>query len=467
MARDVRLSAFVPVAAFSLPVPTGTPRRLAIAWTMLALASLILGGVLTVLIVLSRTPGIQQFIPWIDFFHTAIVVHVDLTVLVWFLACAGIFWSLNSTERGAAWGWGAFLLACAGTAIFTAAPFLGAGAPLMNNYIPVLQDPIFLLGLSVVGAGITLLILRSLAFAQPLLALNTGTGALRFGLYTGALAALASVAALGATYINIPPALDGPAFYEILFWGAGHTLQFTHTQIMVVAWLWLASVSGAAVPLSPRVVVALLALGFAPVLAVPFLYLAYDVGSGEHILGFTRLMEWGGGISALPLGVIVLAAIAKGRAVPADCRPERIALLCSIALFAAGGIIGYLISGVNVTIPAHYHGSIVAVTLAFMGVIYHLLPRLGFEVPSPRLARIQPLVYGGGQLLHVLGLAWSGGYGVQRKTAGAAQGLHNLPEVIGMGLMGLGGLIAVIGGLMFLVVAIRAILPAMGHKQTA
>ena len=87
------------------------------------------------------------------------------------------------------------------------------------------------------------------------------------------------------------------------------------------------------------------------------------------------------------------------------------------------------------------------------------LPRLGFRSPAGRMANWQPIVYGGGQLMHVLGLAWSGGYGVQRKTAGAAQGLDNIPEVIGMGMMGLGGLIAIIGGVMFLLVVFLAMRP--------
>jgi hypothetical protein len=55
--------------------------------------------------------------------------------------------------------------------------------------------------------------------------------------------------------------------------------------------------------------------------------------------------------------------------------------------------------------------------------------------------------------MHIVGLAWTGGYGVQRKTAGLAQGVDRLGEIAGMGLMGLGGLISVIGGLLFLIVA--------------
>ena len=108
-------------------------------------------------------------------------------------------------------------------------------------------------------------------------------------------------------------------------------------------------------------------------------------------------------------------------------------------------------------IPAHYHGCIVGVTLAFMGLAYHLLPKLGFAAPRSRLAAWQPWLYGGGQLAHIVGLVWSGGYGVERKVAGAAQVLRTPQEVAGMGLMGLGGLVAILGGLAFVIVVIGAL----------
>jgi cytochrome c oxidase subunit I len=123
-------------------------------------------------------------------------------------------------------------------------------------------------------------------------------------------------------------------------------------------------------------------------------------------------------------------------------------------------VIGFMISGSNVKVPAHYHGSIVGVTLAFMGVTYLLLPRMGFAAVPPRAATWQAWLYGAGQMLHITGLVWSGGYGVQRKVAGAEQGLDQIGKVAGMGLMGLGGLIAVIGGVMFLVIVLRALMGA-------
>ena len=100
--------------------------------------------------------------------------------------------------------------------------------------------------------------------------------------------------------------------------------------------------------------------------------------------------------------------------------------------------------------------AILPVTLALMGVVYMLLLKLGWSAPTGRLATLQPYLYGFGQLLHIAGLLWSGGYGVQRKVAGTEQVLRTASETFGMGLMGAGGLIAVIGGLMFVVIVARS-----------
>ena len=101
---------------------------------------------------------------------------------------------------------------------------------------------------------------------------------------------------------------------------------------------------------------------------------------------------------------------------------------------------------------------VVILAAPWLGLLaYYLLPRLGFGAVPPKLAFWQPIIYGAGQLMHIIGLAWTGGYGVQRKVAGAAQGVDRLGEVAGMGLMGLGGLVSVIGGLLFLIVAWKSI----------
>jgi len=105
--------------------------------------------------------------------------------------------------------------------------------------------------------------------------------------------------------------------------------------------------------------------------------------------------------------------------------------------------------------------------LAFMGMVYQALPRMGYASVSGKMATAQPYLYGGGQLLHIIGLVWSGGYGVQRKVAGADQVLRSASETAGMALMGLGGLVAIVGGLLFLVVVLRAMRRAHPLAESA
>jgi heme/copper-type cytochrome/quinol oxidase subunit 1 len=205
----------------------------------------------------------------------------------------------------------------------------------------------------------------------------------------------------------------------------------------------------------------LYALAVLPLLVVPLLYY-YPLDSPAHIVGFTALMRWAGKCT-IPLLLLLIAGLVR---CPPPARqeqlPMRAALLCALTLFCGGGVMGFMIQGSNTVIPAHYHGSIVGVTLAYMGIVYLVLPRLGYPLALPRAAQWQPYVYGIGQVMHITALAWSGGHGVKRKTVGALQGLDSWPEVIGMGLMGLGGLVAVTGGVMFLVVVLAA-LARRGH----
>jgi hypothetical protein len=436
-------------ALFVLPDPQHHARTLAAGWLKLGIFALLAAGIFSLLLVMSRTPGVQDVIPWLDFFHTALIVHVVLSVVVWFIAFAGVLWTANSSITHPWWDKTILAVAAMGTGLIVVSPFTGNGNPLLNNYVPILQQPVFLAGLCLFGIGFAWLVIRSLMVSGH----QTLAG---FGLYLSTVTAAMALLALLFTGANLPDSYSGQAFYELLFWGGGHTLQFTHTFVLVVAWLWLAEASGIEIRLAPRLAVWLFVLMLLPVLAVPYIYLQYDVASAEHQAAFTHLMQYGG-LTSLPWGLVVVFHLRfAGKVREPALRPLRNALYASIALFAAGGIIGFLIHGANVVIPAHYHGSIVGVTLAFMGLTYYLLPRLGFKPATSRWAAWQPYVYGGGQLMHIMGLAWSGGYGVQRKTAGAAQGLHDLPQILGMGMMGLGGLIAIIGGGIFVVVVLRA-----------
>lgn len=442
---------------YELAVPEGERRRLAASWLLLGVFALVGSGLFSVLLVAARAPFLAPLFPVADFFHVALVVHVDLSVLVWFVAFAGVLWTLSGTERMLGLAWAGFALAAIGAAVMALAPFAGEGRPVMANYVPVLDEPVFMFGLALFGMGFGATSLRALAAPAKIGIDLSAPGALRFGLNAAAVAAALSIVALAWSWYGVPGDLVGKAYYELLFWGPGHVVQFAWTLLMLVAWLWLASVSGARVPLSPRVAVLLFAIGLVSVFTTPVIYLAWELTAVEHQRMFTWLMRFGGGLAILPMALVVVVALLRAEAPDAGSRALRASLLASLLLFAAGGGIGFLIQGSDVRIPAHYHGAIVGITLAMMGLVYALLPRLGLGRPTEKLATWQPWVYGVGQLLHVVGLVWSGGYGVQRKVAGAAQVLRTPQETAGMALMGIGGMIAVAGGVLFLFVVFRAL----------
>lgn len=447
-------------ADYHLHISSDHVRKTTTAWLMLALASLVGAGVFSILLVLARTPAVQKITPFIDFFRIALVVHVDLSVLIWLLSIAGVLWSLSSSRDLPGWDRLSFWLAAAGTAIVIISPFAGAADPLMNNYVPLLRHPLFYAGLGLFTTGIGSHLLRSAVTRSGLRAAPDGTAALQFGSTLAAVTTAVAIAAFIASWVGTPQTMDGAVYFEFLFWGGGHVLQFTHTLLMMVAWVLLAHASCCRFELTPRLTLAFLVIMALPVITVPFLYIAHDIISPGHRLAFTELMKYGG-LSCLPLGLAVFVSLLKADKAAdlpgGEARYLRSALISSMGLFAVGGVLGFMITGLDIVIPAHYHGSTVGVTIAFMGLSYYLLPRLGFGELPPRMASLQPYLYGSGQLLHIIGLAWSGGYGVQRKTAGLAQGVDRLGEVAGMGLMGLGGLISVIGGFLFLVVCYKSI----------
>ena len=442
---------------YSLALPEPSKQKLTIGWLSLGLGSLIIAGIFSILLVLSRVPQAQHFIPWLDFFHTSIVIHVDMSVLIWFLSYGCLVWTITTKRLNSTVGWVALGFAAIGTIIIGASPFLGAGDPLMNNYVPVLRHPLFFSGLILFGIGVTLLVIAGLK--PDSFNIEDNESVLRIGSYTALLITAVAIISLFWAWLEIPRDTEDHGYFEYLFWGSGHTVQFAYTQLMLVSWLWLYASLGKQIAFSHKTIAAILILGALPVLLTPVIHTLYGSFSLEYREHFTTLMRLGGGIAALPIGLLVfIGLMKKGSPLSEEQKPINNAIIASILLFGAGGALGFMTHGVNTIIPAHYHGSIVGVTLAFMGLTYYLLPRLGFSAPVSKLARRQPYIYASGQFIHISALAIGGAMGIQRKTAGAAQGLDSVTAKAVMGIMGLGGLIAIIGGIIFLVVTIRCMM---------
>lgn len=443
---------------YILDVPTDYRRNLAVYWLWLAVLTLLGAGIFSVLLVLARTPVIGELIPFVDFFHTALVIHVDLSSLVWILSFASVLWSLNSRTIFPWFAKTIFTVVLIGTSIMMSSPLSGSTNALMSNYIPVLDDSFFLTGLGIFAVGIGLQVVFSMSSMFKVGETISGQGVIRFGLNCAAIGVFMALVAFMWSFIEVPQDLVNATYYEVLFWGGGHVLQFTYTLLMMVAWLWLSSSAGLSLPLSPRVALFLFAVGLISIFLTPLVYYAYDVTELQHRKMFTFLMSFGGSLAIFPLAIAVIHALFRNKPDTPEKLSAYTALITSLLLFGTGGIIGFLIEGNNVRIPAHYHGCIVGVTLALMGLTYQILPAMGFNKINFNLTRLQLWTYSSGQFLHIFGLVWSGGYGVERKVADAAQGFSSVGQIAGMGLMGSGGLLAAIGGFIFIIIVIKAMM---------
>lgn len=458
-----------------LLLPTNLPestRQKVRAWVWLAVGALAIAGIFSIIIAAARAPGTQALFPNPDFFRLALTVHVNLSVLVWLLAMAMVLLSLGTAQPNspsklcAALHHLSLSLAAAGCAGMALAPFFTQDAlPYLNNYVPMISGDWFWPGLLLFLGGIALTtITRTIGFARtpkPAAPLSpqyrlhyNATSAICITLLSAFICGYISLWLLNRGDARI--SLNEGDYYEHLFWPMGHLLQFTYTQCMLMGWLVLAGAAGVKIPTRDTAFInAAFLLNILATLVMPFVLATLDPLGAEYMLYFTAHMQWLGGIAPLLVAGILLR----------QWWPQRIRmkphagtryLLWSLLLFGVGGLWAAHITEINTVVPAHYHGSIVGVTLALMGYAVLLLPSLGYADASQwRITRWQPVLYGGGQLLHIIGLGWSGGYGALRKTPGA---MESMEGKIAMGVMGLGGLIAVIGGVLFIIIMVRAFL---------
>ena len=109
-------------------------------WLYLALASLVIPGITAILLVLLRTISIDAAAGWGDLFRAALVIHVDLSVFVWFISIGGILWTIDGgssrlpQKRAALW------MIAIGSTTISISPLFGNAQSILNNYIPVIDN---------------------------------------------------------------------------------------------------------------------------------------------------------------------------------------------------------------------------------------------------------------------------------------------------------------------------------------
>lgn len=409
-------------------------------WLFLAVSALGVAGAYSVMLVLLRTPLFAEFVPSANFFRSSLVVHVDMSVLVWFFAVQlGLISHYINNEYLLKT---CLILAVAGALTIAVSP-LFLGLPLINNYVPILQNFAFAFGLALFACAV--LVCNIYAAISMLVQIRSCSDhrfmyALSSSLLTIFAAISIYISYIKLRQVNYVADFGVQDYFERLFWGGGHIMQFIFLQLVQFAWIRLYErINGTTLKESKFLTI--LAL-FNLVVTAPLLLIDMDVASAEYILLYTEHMRYFAGIAPTILAGYLLIKIRPVR----YAEFEFAAFTGSMILFFSGGVISFFITDHSTIIPAHYHGSIVGITIALKGLIYIFLIQYRFSLIRNKLAILVPYLYSGGQFIHILGLAISGGYGALRKAPGVALA----PQAkIALAFMGGGGLIALIGGLLF------------------
>ncbi len=438
-------------------------------WFILSVSALLIAGFLSLSFIIGRAPVLSSFITDPMWIKRVLIVHVDLALLIFIYGFfCGLFLLIPSESKSSQKPVLAAIVAISAMVILLSTIFIPSASPILSNYIPVLDHPVFVSGLLLFGAAVVLVLLSGRLFMghQKLKNANAsifpteavpGLQASAFILIVSALTFLAS---WWLTYSN----LSAHTFYELAIWGGGHQLQFANSAIMASVWLILGHKLLGKSIMSYKLSLFWFAVFALPIIVSPLL-LMEGTSSPLYLGGFTTYMRWGIFPVISVLMVIITTKLAQAKAkgdLPKALskNPYFTGLTVSLSFMVIGFILGSLIRGSNTLIPAHYHATLGAITVAFTTITYYLLDRFGNPFPSKKTekwAAYQPLIFGVGQLMFVFGFAYAGSYGLARKAFGPEQNIESVQAFIGLAVAGTGGLIAITGGFIFLWVIISCL----------
>lgn len=429
--------------------------------------------------------GLNALIFWIIFFEVAILYFASSTLLRTRLAAPR-------------WAWLGFALMIIGWITNNVAVLQGNSSVMMTSYAPMQAAPHFYLGLILFAVGALIacfVFLGTLVIARDDRTYEGSIPLVTFGALTACIIAIFTIAS--GAIILIPTFLWSIGYinhidaemYRVIWWGMGHSSQQINVAAHVSVWYLLVGVLFGARPMSEKV------SRMAFLLYILFLQLA----SAHHILVDPGISsEWKIFNTSYAMYLAVLASMIHGLTVPGSMEvaqrrkgltkgmfewlrkapwgnPVFSGFFFSLVIFGfIGGITGVvmgteqinLIIHNTIYVPAHFHATVaVGTTLAFMALTYLLIPVLfRRQVFLPRVAKWQPYVFASGMTLMILFMLGAGTLGVARRhwdmdfTGALLNFEYPGTAYTMMAVAGVGGVLAVLGGAMFLLVTVGSLL---------
>jgi cytochrome c oxidase subunit 1 len=467
-----------------------------------AVVALLVGGILAIGVVLTRWPavhwlaadtfymvltahGIDMLIFWIIFFEVAVLYFCSSTLLRCRLATPKFAWL-------------AFVLMLVGAVMNNVAVFQGGSSVMMTSYVPMMASPFFYLGLILFAVGALIacfVFLGTLVVAKRDKTYQGSVPLVTFGAITAAIIAVFTIASgaiiLIPTFllsVGVINAVD-PLIYRTIWWAFGHSSQQINVAAHISIWYAVAAIAFGAKPMSERVsrgafLLYILFLQLASahhLLADPGVSTAWKVVNTSYFMYFAVLASMIHGLT-IP-GAIEVAQRAKGynnglfewlRKAPWS-NPVWSGVFISLIGFGfLGGISGVMMGTEQlnmiihntVYVPGHFHATVVVgTTLSFMALTYFLIPVLfRREMINPGLAKYQPYMFGLSMYFFCLVMMGAGTLGVSRRhwdmSFGGAAMAYEWPGAayLMMGLVGVAGIAAILGGAIYIYITVGSIL---------
>lgn len=471
--------------------------RLFYVHAVTAVVALLTGGVMALLIGLTRWPAVH-LLP-ADLFYRFITAHGINMLIFWivFFEMAGLIFASTAvlgSRLPAVWfGWLNYALMLVGALLTNYMIFTGQADVMFTSYPPLKANPNYYLGIILFAVGAllacfhfmaTLVIAKKEGYHKGSYPLFT------FGILVAVILAIFTLLAGAATYIptwlwamGFLDSID-PSLYRLGFWGFGHAAQQINLAAMVSIWYLIGTLSVGAVPINEKFsrgafLLYLLGINVASVhhlLVDPGLSASFRIFNTSYVIYAATI---GSMIHAFSIpAAIEVAQRAKGftnglfewlTKAPWS-NPAFSGMALSVVIFGFGGGVTGVTQGVEqinimshntLRIPGHFHVTVVGGTsLAFMALTYYALPLImRRKIIGETWAKYQPWMFGIGIIILSTGMSFAGILGVPRRhydvtfSSAIFQVPFSATATTMLGLLGIGAIIAFTALLIFCLIA--------------
>ncbi len=467
---------------------------------VVAVVALLVGGITAILVLLTRWQAVHLLDA--EWFYRVLTIH-GMNMLIFFILffeMAVLYFAgpilLNCRVPAPKLAWGSFGLMVLGMLLIEWMMFAGRADVLFTSYVPLRADPLYYLGVILFAVGALLVVavfFGTLVVARRERTYEGSVPLVTFGAATAAIIAVITLGHGAAIYIptflwSIGVMNVDAQIYRLVWWGLGHSSQQINVAAMVSVWYLLGAFTIGSVVINEKI------SRSAFVLYVMFISMA----SAHHLLVDPGMgPAWKVWNTSYAMYLAVLASMIHGFTVPAGMEigqrvrgltkglfewlrkapwgdPAFSSLVFSVIIFGfIGGITGVtfgteqinIIAHNTLRVPGHFHATVVAGTaLAFMGVTYYVVPLIfRRKIAFWGLARWQPYLFAIGMTIFSIAMTFAGTFGVPRRTwdisyVQAPFDIQFTPAVdLMLGVMAVGGLIAALGGGIYILVTVWSV----------